>query len=103
MNITPVVRLKKIIHNYSQSIFTFFPNPTSTDLNIYFYLTEDNTVDISIYDINGKFVLEPVKSKTFSIGGHTLNVDCSGFTLGTYITVLRYQGKQVNNKSKIRK
>jgi len=85
-----------------QSLFTFFRNSSRTDLNIYFYLTEDKFVDISIYDMNGKLVLEPVKSVWYGIGGHTLNVDCSGFITGAYITVLNYQGKTVSSKFIIR-
>ncbi|MBI5324924.1 MAG: T9SS type A sorting domain-containing protein [Ignavibacteriae bacterium] len=84
--------------NNFQSLFTFFSNSTSKDLNIYFYLTEDNSVDISIYDISGKPSLEPVKTKWYSIGGHTLNVDCGGLSSGAYIVVLKYQGKAVSSK-----
>jgi hypothetical protein len=90
------------ITNNNQSLFTFFPNPTKTEINIYFYLTEENIVDISIYDMTGKPILVPVKSRWYSIGGHTLNVDCNGFNSGAYIAVLKYKGKAVSSKFIIR-
>ena len=65
------------------SILSAYPNPFNPITNIEFGLIEESNVNISIYDVNGRFVELLIDDK-FSRGFHNINWNASAYTSGVY-------------------
>ena len=65
------------------SISSVYPNPFNPTTNIEFGLTDKAGINISIYDINGRFV-ELLADDQFSRGFHEISWDASGYPSGIY-------------------
>jgi hypothetical protein len=65
-----------IINNIS-----IWPNPANENINIEITLQESENINISIYDISGKEVLQKVSSRS---DYHLINLDVSDFSKGIY-------------------
>ena len=64
----------------SNSSFKLFPNPTNGNVNIQY--SSNNAFDVSIYDIQGRLVMEKMNERTNA----TLNIN--GLAKGTYVIKL---------------
>ena len=60
-----------------------YPNPTSGQLNLSFNLKENQSLNISIYELLGQEVKE-VADRDFNQGKNTLNIDTEQFSNGLY-------------------
>lgn len=61
-----------------------YPNPFNPSTNLSFDLPEPSVVQVSVYDIMGRKVAEPV-NQSFSAGTHTISFDAGNLSSGTYI------------------
>lgn len=61
-----------------------FPNPTSTNLNVSFNLPQADDIGITLYDLQGKVVLEKKLGVTAE-GKHQQILDISALTNGVYV------------------
>tara|TARA_B100001094_G_C18155089_1_gene785953 strand:+ start:582 stop:1094 length:513 start_codon:yes stop_codon:yes gene_type:complete len=61
-----------------------FPNPTSTNLNVSFNLPQADDISITLYDLQGKVVLEKNLGTT-AVGKHQQVLDISALTNGIYV------------------
>jgi hypothetical protein len=68
-----------------------YPNPTSTNLHLWFNLPKEDVVSITLYDIQGKLILEKKMGNKIS-GEHQETLDLKDLPQGTY--VCRITGKQ---------
>ena len=68
-----------------------FPNPTNTNLHIRFNLPKEDEVSITLYDIQGKLILEKKMGNQIS-GEHQETLDLKNLIQGSY--VCRITGKQ---------
>jgi Secretion system C-terminal sorting domain len=67
---------------------SIFPNPAYTNTTLSYRLTQSNNINISLYDLSGKKILELINRKEKS-GKHELRLDVSNLTNGVYYIVLR--------------
>jgi hypothetical protein len=68
--------------------FVINPNPAIDEMEMTFYVTEDGRVEIRIYDLNGKNVLN-VYDGHLAEGEHVISVNVSGLTGGMYVAVMK--------------
>lgn len=74
---------------------TLFPNPTNKQINILLPNSNENTVDITIYSLDGKLV----HTETSSIINNIANIkDISSFENGLYILTYSINGNIVRNR-----
>ena len=62
-----------------------YPNPFNPSTKIPFDIPSDTRVTLTIYDTNGRKVLQPIKEETYNAGSYTERVDLSGLASGVYI------------------
>jgi hypothetical protein len=71
------------------SIFKCIINPSTKLLNVFFALLESDNISVSVYDINGRCMIESVQSVFYGLGGHILEVDCSKLAPGMYLVTMK--------------
>lgn len=69
---TSVKELKPFINSLN-----IYPNPFTINTNIYFELEKETTINLSVYDLNGKLVKE-LEDNTWSPGKHQLQWNGTG-------------------------
>ena len=79
-------------------IFYCFSNSIKNNLKILFVIVKSEEVTISICDITGRVVLEPVKSESFNTGGHIKDIDCTNLGVGVYLAILRHGNETLSRK-----
>jgi len=79
------------------STFLIYPNPTSDYVNVKFENFNESNVEISIYDLNGKILLNK-KFNSLSKGIQTITIPVSRLNSGTYIVSLKSKDGQFLNK-----
>jgi photosystem II stability/assembly factor-like uncharacterized protein len=62
-----------------------YPNPFNPSTTIPFDVPADTRVTLTIYNINGQKVLQPINEETYNAGSYTKRVDLSGLASGVYI------------------
>jgi len=75
-----------------------YPNPFAATTTLSYYLPESGTVSIALYDHNGRVVREYNQGE-LAAGYHTLAIEGSGLTPGSYFCKLNLSG---NNTQTIR-
>lgn len=71
-----------------------FPNPVKTDFKISYSLTESGDINISLYNVQGKYITE-ITSEKQNAGNHLLEVSIPpDLTKGVYFVRLSVKGKQ---------
>ncbi len=85
----------EVIDNFK---FTLRPNPANTMVNILYQLPQQAQTLITIYDINGKEVIDVFRNKTEKTGSYIVPVDISKLAVGTYIVKLKVNGKEYSQK-----
>jgi hypothetical protein len=86
----------KVIQN-QKNAFSLFPNPAKNVTNIKLNLTENSSVKIDIFELNGKYV-HSVSSKTYTKGEHSISIDVSHLTNGTYLIKTTVNNNNLINK-----
>lgn len=67
-----------------KSKLKMYPNPVSSSTTLEYNLTSSSNVVVNVYSITGALV-KTINLKNVSKGAHTLNIDATNFTTGTYI------------------
>ncbi|MBS1516040.1 MAG: T9SS type A sorting domain-containing protein [Bacteroidetes bacterium] len=93
--ITPVVSSTPQDYSLSQN----YPNPFNPSTTIEFSLPKDEYVEIKLYDIVGKEAAVLVSGK-FGSGGHSVNLNLSYLSSGTYFYKMT-AGRFINTKKLI--
>lgn len=62
-----------------------YPNPFNPTTTIPFDIPVRSDVTLTIYNINGQKVLEPLQRQTYNPGAYDVSVDLSGLASGVYI------------------
>ena len=82
--------------------FVLYPNPTSSNVNVSFNISESNNVAINVYDILGNLVSSN-SAISFEKGNHTVNVNTSNLSSGIYTISLEINGAKETKKLVISK
>ena len=72
----------------SELTFEIFPNPASDEFKINFTLKDNSQIDISIYDITGKFI-KTLANKNLKSGNHQYKFQRNNLQAGTYFIKMR--------------
>ncbi|MFK7969644.1 MAG: T9SS type A sorting domain-containing protein [Bacteroidia bacterium] len=79
----------KIIPNLLQ----VFPSPFKDEFKVRFSVEEQENVSITILDMSGRMVSEPLKGASFETGTHDINLSGTSLKPGAYIVRLEAGGK----------
>jgi len=74
-----------------------FPNPYNSDTKIEYIIPEDGLVSLSIIDIRGNIVAEPVKKHQQS-GLHSIHFSDNNLESGLYFYILKYDNQKICKK-----
>lgn len=74
-----------------------FPNPTSDQLSVVFYLSETMPLQINVYNALGQQV-QTVSAAEYTAGQQTINVDASSLASGMYYIGLQSADKRITKK-----
>jgi hypothetical protein len=72
------------LNNANKWEVLIFPNPTCTDLNVYYNLTKEDDITIALYDMQGKLILKKNIGKQL-VGEQQQTLDVSHLPNGTYM------------------
>ncbi len=80
--------------------FENYPNPASEEEYVSFKLHRKSTVNLSIYDVNGKKITEIIKNETRDYGTYIEKVSLTKWNIpaGTYLLRLEIDGKIKQNR-----
>jgi hypothetical protein len=76
---------------------SLYPNPTSTETTINFYLETKGDVNITLSDLTGKSV-GAIELANLTIGANSTNIDCSSLNSGVYYVTISTNGSSVTKK-----
>ena len=79
---------------------SFYPNPANRLVTISYSLSKSSTVQISVFDIMGKEVMQ-VLNKNQNSGEHKLNMNTESLTNGIYFVKMIVNGEQLTQKLEI--
>ncbi|MCX6158549.1 MAG: YCF48-related protein [Ignavibacteriae bacterium] len=103
----PITAIIKLISTLPSSIELKqnYPNPFNPSTNIEFQIDRTSTVELKVFDILGRKVMDVVDSKEFIPGVYKVNLDMSDKNLagGVYfykLTVLQKDGRKLFNSTK---
>lgn len=85
-----IVNTENLLRDLNDWKLQLFPNPTADALNLRYYLPKDDKINISIFDLQGKLILEKVAGEKLS-GENQDILDLRQIAAGTYIC--RISGK----------
>ena len=71
------------------SLYQNFPNPFNPITTIQFHLPTDESVSLTVYNILGKTVIEPIKNMTYQSGTYSILLDGSQLGSGLYYYALK--------------
>ena len=77
-----------------------FPNPADETLTIHYELTQNATVELSIYDLSGRLV-ETLVSGEQTAGRHSVSWDSSASATGVYLLRLEANGEAITKRAVI--
>jgi len=80
----PTVDIKETVETPSQYILGNYPNPFNSSTTINYSLPFTEKVELNVYDIKGK-KLETLVNGIQHKGEHSVNMDFSNYSSGTYI------------------
>ena len=75
-----------------------YPNPFSENLFIEYHLMEDSYVDISIFDLSGKLVANPLTNEFQTEGMHKFQFEANTLATGNYFCHLNIDGEVYKKK-----
>ena len=76
----------------------FYPNPAKNLTTLDFYLPEESTVTIRLFDIQGKEIKQIVNNELYQEGFKQVTLDCSDIFAGTYFCSMQINDKMYNEK-----
>lgn len=76
---------------------SFSPNPSDENTSLSFLLTRSGNATISVYDIAGREMLEPVKQE-FAAGKQKVILDTRNLSPGIYLVQINVSGQTVNSR-----
>tara|TARA_S200000501_G_C20860344_1_gene759484 strand:+ start:1254 stop:3725 length:2472 start_codon:yes stop_codon:yes gene_type:complete len=79
------------------TLYPNYPNPFNPVTNINFSLTNDQFVNLSIYNMKGQLVANLVNERKVS-GNHSVHWNASGVASGVYLYQLQADGKSITHK-----
>lgn len=82
------VSIKEIGNNLSN--ITLYPNPFTENLNISFNSINNEKIEIRLYDITGKLILN--KDYSISTGNNSINVNTTDLSGGVYVINIQNSG-----------
>jgi len=71
------------------SLYQNYPNPFNPTTMIQFHLPTDESVSLTVYNILGKTVIEPIKDVTYQSGTYSIFLDGSQLSSGLYYYALK--------------
>ena len=74
--------------NFSDKIVSVYPNPTADVTTLVIDAVNASSLNVNIYDINGKLVASPVVNQNLSIGENTFTFNTSNLNNGVYFVTL---------------
>lgn len=86
-----------IIENQAKNDFKLFPNPVIESFTVEFELNENTSLDISIWDINGKIVKELYTGKGLQ-GNNIFSFSKSNLSNGTYFLIIKNNFNTIKNE-----
>lgn len=92
-----VAQTTSISENNSVNYVNIFPNPIDEDLNIEISLKKQTTLDVKIYDIQGRLVASNNTGKVYS-GQNNIIFDASKWNSGVYFVVVTTQEGVINKR-----
>jgi len=72
-----------LTESFPKSTLEIYPNPTTSNSTITFSLNQNRTVNISIFNVDGKFVGE-LANESFTTGKHQVQMDLNELRPGVY-------------------
>lgn len=87
------------IQNKKDIVFSLknYPNPFQDETNFQFYIKETESVDLSVFDIQGNFITclinQQLKGGSYTIKWHGLDQDGQSCMPGAFIAYLKVNGK----------
>jgi hypothetical protein len=91
-----------IISQYLSTSITIYPNPTNQSAIISYFLSENSTIQISVYDVLGREVMQLVNENQSS-GKHWKNINTEQLQNGIYFVKMNINGQQLTQKLIINK
>jgi hypothetical protein len=79
-----------VMPKYTPRLYNNFPNPFNPTTTISFDLPNESTVQLQIYDIQGKVVSKLI-NKTLDEGSHSVTFNSDGLPSGVYFYRLQTQ------------
>jgi hypothetical protein len=76
------------VTNFSDKIVRVYPNPTADVTTLVIETLTNSSLNVNIYDINGKLVASPVVNQNLSIGENTFTFNTSNLNNGVYFVTL---------------
>lgn len=80
---------EQIAKPFSVSLEQNYPNPFNPTTNLVFSLGSAEAVSISVYNMLGQKVANPLSNKVYSRGKHTITFDASELASGSYVYELK--------------
>ncbi len=79
--------------------FTVYPNPASNIVNMDFFLNMDETIDINLFDLNGRLI-HSIATENLASGYHNKTLQMSGLNIkaGIYLVNFRTKTNSVTKK-----
>lgn len=105
LSIYPIVDIATGIDNISKndlSLFKAFPNPANTEVTVSYSLSKASSVNIEIYDINGKLV-KTISERNAEAGQHNTKIDVSALEAGVYMYGVKTDGAKLFSKFTVTK
>ena len=97
-NVLTVLRLGDVIATPVEfGIVSAYPNPFNSVTRIAYSLSEAGMVDVAVYDLSGRCVLE-LASGSRDAGMHSVTFDASGMSSGVYLVRLESAGQVSRQK-----
>ncbi len=76
------------ITNFSDKIVSVYPNPTADVTTLVIDAVNASSLNVNIYDINGKLIASPVVNQNLSIGENIFTFNTSNLNNGVYFVTL---------------
>jgi hypothetical protein len=91
------IREDEIKLTQSYQLYQNYPNPFNPNTIISFYLPVNSEVDVSLFDITGRFV-ERIVSKNYTQGNHSVEFNATNLASGQYLYILNTGKIRISKK-----